>query len=335
MSSRIDLFYGDPGTGKSRSILELIIQVFKATGKTARVYVGEGSGATYRDSGLVDAGIIALMDYSTRDYPLTVTQQITDGWWPADVDDPQSPLAPLSPTERTKTGLWIFEGISVMGLYMMGNRKGGLAWQAARGIKIGQDSPFMVQDADIDPAGRYILKSGTGEKFGGNPQSHYGMAQTNMLDRIERSKALPGWVIWTGHEVSAEDKKTGEKCIAPEMAGQAKSANLARTFNYTLHFTTALRDGGRTKVKDAHTGVDVKQAGREYRIYTQDHYDPDGATGLLYRAQVRAPMPETVQLYYAGGPGQGIVQLYQDVEKGKALLAAQVQAELTAGKEVA
>jgi hypothetical protein len=258
---------------------------------------------------------------------------MADGWWPTDPEDPFSPMKPLSPQERAATGMWIFEGISVMGLYIMSTITGGLAWQAARGIKIGQDSPFMVLDSEIDASGRYKLGTGTGEKHGGNPQSHYGMAQTNMLDRIKRSKMLPGWVIWTGHEVAGEDRNTGEKIISPEMAGRAKSANLARDFNATLHFTTALKDGGKTRVKDTVTGADVKQADLEYRIYTQDHFDPDGLTPLRYRAVVRT---EGLKLYYTGGPGEAIVQLYTAIEAkkaalGPALLAKYAPAPAAAG----
>jgi hypothetical protein len=138
-----------------------------------------------------------------------------------------------------------------------------------------------------------------------------------MLDRLQRSKALPGWVWWTGHEVTADDKEGG-KVISIAMAGQAKSAMLPSKFGHTLHATTAMKAGGKEKVKDAHTGADVRQAGIEYRLYTREHYDPDGQTPLRYAAMIRCPLPEFVKDYYTGKPGQAILDFYSDLEKAKA-----------------
>lgn len=316
--NRTDLFFGEPGTGKSLAALEIIRREYRRARKKARVYVGDGSAATYLDSGLVDAGIIHLMDYSTKPYPMTITQQMTDGMWPEDPENPLSKMRPLTPEERAETGVWVFEGVSVMGLYLMGHVQGGLAQQAGQGVKIGGDANVAFQDAEIDTTtGRYKAGTGTGQKWGGSNLAHYMVAQGHMLDRINRSKALPGWVIWTGHEVSAEDKMTGEKVIGPEMAGSAKSASLSRVFNNTLHFTIALKDQGRAKVKDEYTKADVRQAEMDYRLYTRSHYDPDGLSNARYMAVVRTPMPEMVKLYYSGKPGEAVSALYDDIEKSK------------------
>jgi hypothetical protein len=119
---------------------------------------------------------------------------------------------------------------------------------------------------------------------------------------------LPGWVIWTAHERVGSDSQTGEKVIGPETAGQALSAGLMKYFGNTLHFTTAL---GSRNIKDSITDKQVKKSNLEYRIYTRDHFDPDGMTALVYRAVNRCKIPSKLPDYLTDpNPGQAIMQFY-------------------------
>jgi hypothetical protein len=100
-----------------------------------------------------------------------------------------------------KIGVWIFEGLSVAGAYIMGDMKGGLAYRGGQGQKIGSESPYTIIDADLDSAGKIIKGSGPGDRYGGSSKTDYGTAQKRMLGVLERSKALPGdFTIWTAHE---------------------------------------------------------------------------------------------------------------------------------------
>lgn len=319
MARVFDLLYGEPGSGKSRSLMALIKQMHEATGKIARVYTGDGSYGFYQAAGLEDAGMIKLMDFSIRDYPFTVMQQICEGLWPVDPLDPKAKMVKLTPDELAKTGMWVFEGASVAGNFMLGDKEGGLARRAAKGETIGQDAPVMFSDSP-----EY--------KFGGNAGAHYNVGQRHILADILRSKSLPGEVYWTAHErvddgerggafakgQTADKVKIGEKIIGPELVGKALTSSIAREFRNTLHFVVASKkEQGPADPVSGKTGYTEKT---DYRVYTRDHFDPDGIVGLKYRAVVRSLDPTQVELYYsADKPGQALLNLYAALEKSNKL----------------
>lgn len=332
MAKRIECFYGQSGTGKSEAAASVIEQVFVQDGLKSRVIVADGSKATYIDRGLVDAGIVEVLDFSMRPWPLTVAKQLTEGYWPKDVDDPKSPLMAPKPEDLQKLGVFVIEGLSTMGTYLMGDMTGGLAEQAARGIKIGENSPVRSKDILYDDKGNEIKGSGPGDVFGGNPMSHFGFAQRRLLANLERTKVFPNIVIWTAHEKAAQDKISGEKLVGPEAVGEAITSNLPRHFNNTLHFTTASRK--KDKAKDEHTEAMIIDLDTEFRIYTRDHFHPDGSTLVKYKAVTRGGIPQFDEKLAPNGmplyltsdtPGRAILDFYTIVaktgkERAKAIL---------------
>lgn len=320
MANMFELLYGSPGSGKSLALIKLIEHIHKQSGKKARVFIGDGSGLMYQNSGLIEEGIVEMMDFSIKDDPFTICTQITEGWWPEDVDDPGSKMRRLTTDELASTGIWIYEGAAVMGDYMMGMTKGGLAERASRGEVIGQEANIRFTDKD------------SGLSFAGNSPAHYGAGQRQLHTNIKRSKRLPGWVVWTTHErisdgekskgfsPSAEKVRIDEKTIGPELIGQSLTANIARDFGDTLHFTVASK---KTQTgTDPVTGKTLYTDKAEYRIYTRDHYDPDGIVSLKYRAVSRAIDPSKVKDFYASDkPGEALLAFYQDLSaangKGK------------------
>lgn len=323
MATRIECYYGESGAAKSSAIAALIEKIFRETGKSFRGYVGDGSAATYQDWGLVDVGAVHLCDYTIRDWPVTTLQQICEGMWPEDPEDPKSKMRKLTPEELARTAGWFIEGLSVGSNYLMGNKKGGLAEQSGRGVKIGQDSPISIKDLDTSQTGAYVAGSGPGTTVGGNPPAHYNVAQRQMLTNIERTKQLPGLVIWSAHERAGEDSVTAEKVIGPEVAGKALSAGLSKFFNNTLHFTIATKVTGKTA--DATTGKSVSGVVNEYRLYTRDHMDPDGLTAVKYKAVIRTPRPDLIRDYYVSAkPGAHVIEFYEDLAKAKAAQIADI-----------
>jgi hypothetical protein len=310
MADVFDLVYGEPGSAKTRSYLEVIKKINKETGKIARVYIGDGSYTMYKNSGLIKSGVVQAMEFATRDNPFTVCQQITGGFWPADPLDPKSKMVQLTAKQVEETGLWIFEGGAVMGNYLMGTVKGGLAWRAANGEVIGQEANIAFRD---DPD----------HKFGGNPLAHYNVGQRHLLSNVVRSKGLPGIVVWTTHErlddgergggKDSPKSKVGDKVVGPEFIGKAMTVSISREFGNTLHFTIASKKV--VEGKDTATDKSNYVEKMEYRVYTRDHYDPDGVVGYKYKAVVRAMDPSKVKDYYVSEkPGEGLIKLYEDLE---------------------
>lgn len=353
MATRLTMLYGPSGSGKTGSLIAMLKQAYADTGKRARVCVGDGSLANYLDSGLIEAGILDVCDYSAIHWPMSVTNRLAEGWWPTKQDDDgvwratKAEELQRTPPEMLATFSFCgFEALSTMIRdYLMGNIKGGLAEQSARGIKVGQDSPFRIMDAEVKSIDSrtgqafYDDKTGTGEVFGGNPMSHFNVAQTHALGVVDRSKNLPGWVVWTSHEKLGEEKRTegkgenakvtvtGDTAIGPEVAGGALSLTISRKFNDTLHHTVARKT---TSTQDATTTKSTKDVKDEYRVYFRDHFDPDGVVvAVPYKAIVRCDMPDLLPAtgYFTGTkPGEAVMKLYATVAEARKRLRAEAEA---------
>ncbi len=315
MADLFELYFGAPGSAKTRSIIEVLkLHLEKNPDKLVRVYTGDGSKVMYElavKAKIIPADRLKIMDFVVRQSPFTTCQQITEGWWPENENDPTSKMKKLTPQEVQNTCAWVYEGTSVMGNYMLGDAKGGLAQRAADGEVIGQESNIRITD-DAD------------YKFGGNAPAHYGLAQRHLLQNILRSKALPGLVIWTAHERVDDGERGGglkpgtndkvrisDKQIGAELCGKALTGSISREFVNTLHFMTASKKtaSGTDSVSGKTSYVDKA----EFRVYTRPHYDPDGIVSLQYQALNRAIHPDKVKDFYVSDtPGAGLLAFYED-----------------------
>lgn len=255
--------------------------MFYESGKKTRLYVGDFSLALVREMGLLEMGAVEAFQFTDRDNPLSVVKLITEGYWPKDTNNPTSNLDPTK--DWSEIGMVVYEGLTVVANYILGSAKGGLADRAARGEKLGQDSPFVVQEASLTGV------PGDALRFGANNMAHYSFAQSRIKDAIQRSKALPvPLVYWTAHERDSEDKYNGnEKLIGPDAAGRALTPQIPMWFGNTIHLTSATR---RVKHKDTQTGKEVDELIQERRAYLREHCDPDGMTAVKYLAGSRCPL---------------------------------------------
>lgn len=299
MATRVDLVYGNSQAGKTTWGIQIAEHLHLKKGLTTRWYLGDGGGETLYSSGLVDAGIIDVVQFNLRPNPFATMQKCCDGWWPEDSEDPKSPLRETK--DFSHLGLLVFEGLSVGCDYMMGDMPGGLAERASKGEKIGQDSPYVVSEEGL--------------RIGGNPPSHYGFTQRRLISLIERTRALPvPFVLWTAHMRKAEDADLkGVFEFGPDCAGQALTSKIGGYFGNTIHMHQVTV---KKKVKDAMTGQTIDQLAIERRAYTRKHADPEGQTGIKYYANSRMPreylddMPE-----YLAPPDA--VKFYQILESAK------------------
>ena len=204
----------------------------------------------------------------------------------------------------------LFRSLSVAAGYIMGNVHGGLAWRAGQGHKMGQDSPITIIEADIDPkTGQPDLKTGPGTRFGGNPPAHYNIAQRNMVGFIQQSMALPTrMVLWTAHEAVNDPEKDSlvkEQIVGPEVVGKAMTANIQRTFNNTVHLQTVAK---RVKIDDGFTGRKVDDLDLDYRLYTRDHFNANGAIMTRYKACTRTVGETFPQYFSSEEPGKAVLR---------------------------
>jgi hypothetical protein len=274
MAGQLDLTYGASGSGKTTWYLALAEYNYVKNGKKTRWYLGDGGGETIRNSGLIEEGAVELWQFSDRDNPFATLQLACEGYWPENPHDPKCKLKQPSMDEFYDYGMFVYEGLSVGSDYMMGSKNGGLSDRAARGEKIGQDTPYVVLEEGL--------------KFGGNPPSHFGFVQRRIVDLVERSRSIPvPFVGWTAHERKAEDSDLkGVYTFGPDVCGQALTSKIGAYFGNTIHMVAIPQ---RTKSKDPITGKEIETIKLIHRAYTRKHSDPEGNTNVKFYANNRIP----------------------------------------------
>ena len=324
MAKRVDLVYGRSGSGKTTWCMQLAEAIYEKHGLKTRWFVGDGGFETVENAGLVEAGIVEPLFYSLRAHPLETSQRVTEGWWPVDPKDPDSPwVKPDYATLEKQYGFWVFEGLAPMANYLMGNKEGGLSALAAQGLmekrKLGDkagiggglDSPYIVKDGE--------------QVYGGVSMSGFGFAQRRILDLVERCRILPGWVYWTSWErsIGADDNDDRpEPMTGPEVAGKALTSTIGASFGNTIHMHLASRV---MKEKDKTTGNQVERVVVEHRAYTRPHYDPDQKTFVKYYANNRMPLSQRELMPEYLCPANPL-EFYRLLEEGKRRHAEQRKA---------
>jgi hypothetical protein len=278
-----DLVYGVSGSGKTTWWLQMAKAVFAATGKKTRWYLGDGGGATIYMSGVTGGGVlddeiapapyVQIMNYNLWEHPLETTQRICEGWWPKDVTDPSSKLLPSSDDELAEIGLFVYEGLSVMSDYIMGDKLGGLANRMSKGESLNSDNSFKLKDGDLT--------------FGGNARTHYGFTQRRILDNVERTRALPGHVGFTAHERKSDDDDTRQSWIGPDVCGNMLTVKIGASFGNTIHLHPVRKV---EKINDPVTKKTIETISLERRAYTRSHYDPEAQHFTRYYANTRLPI---------------------------------------------
>jgi hypothetical protein len=286
---RLDLVYGESGSGKTTWALQLAQYFWLKDKKKTRWYLGDGGGETIRQLIAAYGGepFIEIWEYPLWKHPFETSAKMVQGGWPVDVLTPDSPIViPTDYTSMQETyGLLVYEGLTVMSDYMMGDIEGGLANRMAKGEKLNDDKSFQIKDGQL--------------QLGGNARTHYGFVQRRVPHLLRDNARVPIFKLWTAHEQKSENKDTREFVIGPDVVGQALTAKIMGSFGHTIHLTTAAK---RIKKKDPTTRVEVEEIVAERRAYTESHYDPNGTHFAKYLANARIPegSPEgAIPLFYS------------------------------------
>lgn len=265
------LVYGRSGSGKTTWWMNIARYLWQTKQLKTRCYLGDGGGATIDINGGEE--FVEVYPYVQRVHPFETVAAITSGAWPVDATSATTQLRPPTEAEWKQIGLVVFEGLTVMGDYIMGSQVGGLAHRMAKGEILNNDASFKLKDGEL--------------AVGGNARSHYSLGQRTMWEAVGRTEGIPVPVIWTSHERKAgEDEASKESIIGPDIVGQALTAKIGACFAYAVHLHPV---HVAVKKKDPLTGTTVETMSLEYRAYTQDHYDPNLRHYVRYYANVRIP----------------------------------------------
>jgi hypothetical protein len=315
----IDAVHGDTGTGKSLMLERLAGHLWEHGGMKSRVLIGDGGADTYNDRGLVDDGVIEVVDYSSWDYPMEALKLISNLWFPRDWRDPHSKLVAPKPDVHEKYGLWIFEGGSVMGNWLLSDVPGGFGWHAATETGFGgiKDEDGLLSITD-DFKGAEAADSF--KQSGAVTGKHFGLAQRKIVNAIRTSKKFPKMVFWTFHSTEGPDKGaggttkqfgeiTGKKIIGPDLGGKALASTIGREFGNLFHADQAVT---RKTELDKVTNQQITHVKTEFRLYTRRHFDPNKDVMVEYVAGTR--FSKAKDFYTSKDPGDTLLQFYQDVK---------------------
>lgn len=266
MTDSVSCFYGETLHGKTSALSSVLKWgVSQKKNFKARLYTAENWETL---EPWVKAGVLDVWQIDQRQEPFDTIAQASLGYWPEDPEDPESKvIAPAKQEDFKAIDAWFFEGMATFCDFMMGNfAYGGLAARSGRGERIGPaEDTISFKDGDC--------------KVGGNPRTHYNIAQRWIHSAVTNSKKLPGHKIWTSHEVVAKDDRSQKPILGPELVGTAATSQSTRWFGNTIH---VLRVD--TKVSSG-AGKEASLKS-EYRLYLKPHYSAE-IPNIPYKAVMR------------------------------------------------
>ena len=264
------LIYGAMGSGKT-SLIEQIAAHVCTAGQKARLVTAEHY-STIEDA--IEEGLVEVWKVNTRDHPFETLRFAVDGFWPADVLDPTSPLIPPTPETWITRPVRFFEGIATFADYITGSyAKGGLT-ERAETERIGFEKEY-IQFTDGETS------------IAGKTWTYFRIGQNELTDLINRSMKYPGLTGWTSHEDFSKDRRK----ITPEVIGTALNSDIGRYFADVLHIATVPVD-----FTDA--GGEMRRI-TERRLYLREHYIPGGAVPYIAKNSVGLKFQDRVPDYLA------------------------------------
>jgi hypothetical protein len=271
---KADLIYGASGTTKTSNIGRAALWYHQRTQKTTRLVSADGGGYDPVQS-LVDKGIIQ-QPWPIRlwNHRVEAFDKACQGYWPEDVNNPESRLlpptitsyegrcfrctengthklvygpSPGAPGNVVCPGCRATIGIRPIDVHVEcrqyanpANDLRGVALIGIEGLTSMGDSilEYLMQtkaSLSQDPA--YTWVDGATNYSGGN-MSYYGFVQNRLYEFVHKSHMIPfvERVIWTALEGKGEEEATRVPIFGPAIAGRKATGKAPQWFGNTLHF---------------------------------------------------------------------------------------------------
>jgi hypothetical protein len=297
------MIYGQGGMGKSTLGAQAAAFVYKKTGKKARVVNADGGGTSNAHAPLIEAGVCELWPIDRWDEKsiFYTLEKAAEGFWPEDVNEPNSPLvAPYQtykecpsckkdvgakgfnlPKQCVSCGTPLAAGTFCKTRTILTPEFAEVGCVIFEGFTSFGDL-LMRRLTQINPdGGRSITDEGF--KISAPGQQHYGDAQSYLGKFVAKSKTIPvDLVVWTALENRGEDD--GKPAYGPKGPGNALTVACIPWFTDVLHLDGIPKYDKGQIVKDAN-GLEVI----ERKLFLAAHYPADNKM-YQFRAKTSSPL---------------------------------------------
>jgi len=261
--------YGLTGAGKTTQAKEMarVIRKFVGEDKHMRLVSANADGWKVIQPA-VDLGIVnPTWLLSRKEDRQWLYNRVTQGWWPLNPQDPESPLIPPhQQKDLAQVGGTFFDSGTDFADDMM-----------SMGVKKEAASSTYRMSAS-EPAHKYSEgPKGDEDSFGAPGKAHYGVVQNRIGDFIKQSRNLPNqFIIWTFLEDRGKDPSRGTPIYGPDLPGQALGGKVPSWFGRTIRLSSHLTSDGNVR-----------------RMWLHNHYQQGDPVPYLANARdyIDAPLP--------------------------------------------
>lgn len=302
--ANVVMVYAQGGMGKSTLGAQAAAYIWKKYGKKTRVINADGGGTVNAHAPLIEKGIVEMWYVDRWDEKSTfyTLEKASEGWWPEDVNEPNSPL--VAPYQSYKECPSCKKDVGARGFNLPKNcascgtpLAAGTFCRTRTILSPEFDSIGAVEFEGFTSFGDLLMRRLTqinpeggrsindeGFKISAPGQQHYGDAQAHLGKYVAKSKNIPvSLVLWTALENRGDDD--GKPAYGPKGPGNALTVACIPWFTDVLHLDGIPKMQGSSIVKDEN-GMEVIAR----KLFLAPHYPPDNK---LY--QFRAKTSSTLE----------------------------------------
>lgn len=336
--SQTILLYGKGGIGKSTLLAQAAAYVFKTTGKKTRVVNADGGGTSAAVEGLIEEGIVELwnIDQWNEQGMFASLQLASKGYWPSDINIPNSPLLPPTRAWRKcpfcggdsgAKSLTMVKacaeckkefpaGTLLLVEFQFVNGIEDVGMYAFEGMTSFGDL-LLARFRDIDKSGAaQVIKDGD---FGIAQvgMQHYLLAQHYTMQFLQNIRTIPTEVVlWTALELKGDDD--GKPLFGPAGPGKKLTTLCIPKFTSVIHVDAVAKRGPTGQVLKNQDGTEIL----DRKMYLAPH-SPIDAPGQWFTAKTSAP---------AGGGMPSVLEcdmevFFDEMKKAKEVAKAKLLAK--------